>query len=187
MKELSMTKKLTTIGVMAALSVILVALVHFPILPGAAFLEYDPADIPIFLCTFLLGPLCGFILTVVVSIVQGFTVSASGGIIGVIMHIFATGAFVWTAGLIYKHNRTKKSAVIALIAGILVMTATMCLWNVIFTPIYMGTPRKAIIAMLPTAIIPFNLLKSGINSAVTFLLYKKLSNIVFRNNKAQSK
>ena len=103
------------------------------------------------------------------------------------MHIFATGAFVWTAGLIYKHNRTKKSAVIALIAGILVMTATMCLWNVIFTPIYMGTPRKAIIAMLPTAIIPFNLLKSGINSVVTFLLYKKLSNIVFRNTKAQSK
>lgn len=181
MRELSMTKKLTTMGVMAALSVILVALVHFPILPSAAFLEYDPADVPIFLITFLLGPLYGFILTVVVSLIQGFTVSASGGMIGIMMHIFATGTFVWIAGIVYKRNRTRKGAVISLLAGVFAMTLTMCVWNIIFTPIYSGMPRAAVIAMLPTAIIPFNLLKSGINALLTFILYKKLSNIVFKN------
>lgn len=182
MKEISATKKLTTLGIMAALSVILVALVHFPILPSAPFLEYDPADVPIFLTTFLMGPLCGFILTIVVSLIQGFTVSTSGGIIGVMMHIFATGAFVWVGGMIYKHNRTRRGAVISLILGVLAMTATMIVWNIIFTPIYSGMPRAAVIAMLPTAIIPFNLLKSGINSLLTFILYKKLSKLIFKKS-----
>lgn len=180
MKELSNTKRLTTMGVMAALSVMLVALVHFPILPSAAFLEYDPADVPIFLTTFLVGPLHGFVLTIVVSLIQGFTVSTSGGIIGIMMHIFATGAFVWTAGLIYKHKHTRKGAVISLIFGVFAMTLTMIVWNIIFTPIYSGMPRAAVIAMLPTAIVPFNLLKSGINALLTFLLYKKLSNLIFK-------
>ena len=180
MKEISMTRKLTTMGLLAAVSVILVYLVHFPILPAASFLEYDPADIPIFLCTFLFGPLSGFLLTAVVSLVQGLTVSAQSGIIGILMHIFATGSFVCTAGLIYKSRRTKKAAIASLIAGVLVMTVTMGVWNIIFTPIFSGMPRSAVIAMLPTAILPFNLIKSGINAAITFLLYKKLSSFVFR-------
>ena len=72
---------------MAALSVILVAMIHIPVfLP---FLEYDPADIPIFITTFAFGPLVGFILTVIVAVLQGITVSASAGIIGIMMHIFA--------------------------------------------------------------------------------------------------
>lgn len=182
MKEISATKKLTTMGVMAALSVILVALVHFPILPSAAFLEYDPADVPIFLTAFLMGPLYGFILTVVVSLIQGFTVSTSGGIIGIMMHIFATGAFVWTSGLVYEHNRTRKGAIWSLVFGVLAMTVTMIVWNIIFTPIYSGMPRAAVIAMLPTSIIPFNLLKSGINSLLTFILYKKLSKLIFKKS-----
>ena len=37
------------LGVMAALSVVLAALFHFPLFPAASFLEYDPADIPILL------------------------------------------------------------------------------------------------------------------------------------------
>ena len=39
------TRKLTTIAILTALSVCFVALIHFPIFPAVAFLEYDPADI----------------------------------------------------------------------------------------------------------------------------------------------
>ncbi len=180
MKEIRTARKLTTMGLMAAISVILIYFIHFPILPGAAFLEYDPADIPIFICTFLFGPISGLLLTVVASVVQGLTVSAQSGIIGVMMHIFATGSFVLVAGLIYRRSRTKKGALLALIFGVIVMTATMCIWNVIFTPIYSGMPRQAVIAMLPTAIIPFNLIKSGVNALVTAVLYKKISVLVFK-------
>lgn len=46
------TRKLTTLAMLAALAIVLVALIHFPLVPAAPFLEYDPADIPIFIGTF---------------------------------------------------------------------------------------------------------------------------------------
>lgn len=178
-KKKGNVRKLTSLGMLAAISIILVATVHFPLIPAAPFLEYDPADVPILIGTFAFGPVAGFLLTVVVSVIQGATVSAaSGGVIGVIMHIFATGSCVLVAGNIYSRNKTKKTAAIALVIGALVMTAAMVVMNLIFTPIFMGAPMETVIAMLIPAIIPFNLLKSGINCAVTFLLYKSISHLL---------
>lgn len=176
MERSSQLRKLTTMGMMAAVSIILVYLIHFPIFPAASFLEYDPADIPIFICTFLYGPLSGFILTVIVSFIQGFTVSAQSGIIGVMMHIFATGFFTIVAGNMYKNHRNKKSAVKALVVGSIIMVLMMCIWNIVFTPIFMGTPRDVVMAMIVPIIIPFNAIKAGINSLITFLIYKKIAN-----------
>ena len=75
-------RKLVTMAMLAALSIVLVYVVHFPIFPAAPFLEYDPADIPILIGTFAYGPVAGIILTVVVSVIQGMTVSASSGFMG---------------------------------------------------------------------------------------------------------
>ena len=86
------TRKLTTMAILTALSVCFVALIHFPIFPAVAFLEYDPADIPILICGFAFGPAAGFIVTLIAAFIQGFTVSAQSGIYGIIMHIVATGA-----------------------------------------------------------------------------------------------
>ena len=123
----SNTRKLVTQALLAAVAVVLVAFVHFPLIPAASFLEYDPADIPIFIGAFLFGPWAGLGLTVVVSVIQGITVSAASGPIGIIMHILATGTFVVLAGSIYRRNRTRKGAVIALVVGSLAMTVVMCL------------------------------------------------------------
>lgn len=169
------TRTLAQMGVLAALSVLLVYLIHFPIFPVAPFLEYDPADIPILIGTFIFGPVGGLVLTGVVSVIQGLTVSSSSGIIGILMHFFATGSFVIVAGNIYKRNKTRKSAILALVLGALAMTVTMVLWNVIFTPIFMGTPREAVMAMLIPVIIPFNLIKTISNAFVTFIVYKSVS------------
>ena len=95
-------------AMLGAISIVLVAVIHFPLIPAAAFLEYDPADIPILICAFAYGPLAGLLLTVVVCFIQGFTVSAQSGIIGIVMHIFATGCCVLVTGNIYKRNKTRK-------------------------------------------------------------------------------
>ena len=61
-------RKLTTLAMLTAISIVLVYLIRIPMfLP---FLEYDPADIPIFLATLSFGPATGLILTVVVSLLQ---------------------------------------------------------------------------------------------------------------------
>lgn len=174
------TSTLAKLGILAAVSVVLVAIVHFPLIPAAAFLEYDPADIPILLGTFALGPAAGILLTLVASVIQGLTVSAASGWYGILMHVIATGTYVLVAGNIYKAHKTKKQAILALICGTLAMTAVMIPANLFITPIFMGAPRSAVAAMLPTAIIPFNLLKAGINSVITFLLYKRVSPLLHK-------
>lgn len=178
MQSSKKTRMLVQMGVLAAMSVLLVYLIHFPIFPAAPFLEYDPADIPILIGTFMFGPLGGLVVTAVSCILQGVTVSSASGIIGILMHFFATGSFVLVAGNIYKRNRTRKGAVIALVSGAITMTVTMVLWNLVMTPIFMGTPREAVVALLVPAIIPFNLVKAGANSVVTFIVYKSVSRIL---------
>jgi riboflavin transporter FmnP len=178
MKSSNKTRLLVQMAVLSAMSVLLVYLVHFPIFPAAPFLEYDPADIPILIGTFMLGPVGGLVITAVACVLQGVTVSSSSGIIGILMHFFATGSFVLVAGNIYKRNRTRKGAVISLVVGSLTMTVTMVLWNLIMTPIFLGTPVDAVIALLVPAIIPFNLVKAGINSVITFCVYKSVSKVL---------
>ena len=172
------TRQLVSMAMLGAISIVLVAAIHFPLIPAAAFLEYDPADIPILICAFAYGPMAGFLLTVVVSFIQGMTVSAQSGIIGIIMHIFATGFCVLVAGNIYKKNKTKKTAVIALICGAIVQTLAMIVMNMIFTPLFMGAPLEVVMSMMVPAIIPFNGLKAGINCAITFFLYKSISHLI---------
>ena len=171
-------RRLVTMGMMAAISVVLVYFVHFPLFPAAPYLEYDPADIPIFICTFLYGPGAGFLLTLITSTIQGLTVSAASGWIGITMHIFATGSFALVAGSIYRRGKSKTRAVMAMVAGVLAMTVMMVIWNLIFTPIFTGMHRDAVISMLVPVIIPFNLIKAGANAVVTMLVYKKISGVI---------
>lgn len=168
------TVKLAKMGMLVAISVVLVYLIHFPIFPAVPFLEYDPADISILIGTFAFGPLAGLGLTVVTAVVQGATVSAQSGVYGIIMHIIATGTFVIVAGNIYRTGKSRKRAVVALIAGTLAMTAIMGLANLVVTPLFMGVPRSVVMDLMPF-ILGFNLVKAGINSVVTFLLYKRIS------------
>ena len=54
------------------------------------------------------------------------------------------------------------------------MTIVMLLWNYLFTPIYLGYPREAVAEMLLPVFLPFNLLKGGLNMAITLLIYKPI-------------
>lgn len=172
MQQNNRLKKLTRMGMLVAISIALVYFIHFPFFPAAPFLEYDPADVPIFLTTFLYGPGAGLVVTGVASVIQGLTVSASGGPIGILMHFLATGSFVLVAGLLYRKKPGAKSAIVGMALGVVTMTVVMCLCNLVLTPLYTGTAVKDVVAMLIPIIIPFNLLKGGINAALTYFLYR---------------
>jgi len=166
------TSMLVKLALMTALSVVML-LIRIPY-PLAPFLVYDPADVPIFITSFAFGPIAGLIVTFIVSFIQAFMMGGDG-IYGFLMHFVATGAFAVIAGVIYRRNKTRKTAVIALLVGVASMTAIMCAMNMLITPIYMGVPRSSVAAMIIPIILPFNLLKSGVNGAITFVLYKRIS------------
>lgn len=162
-------KRIAITGMFAALSLVFLAYIpRFPLfLP---FLEYDFADVPIIILTMLYGPVYGLIVTVVVCLFQGFLLSASG-YLGVLMHIVATGSFVIVFGLLNSRLRGLKGAIVSAIAGVLTWTSVMILFNILITPIFMGVAREAVYPLLLPAIIPFNLIKSGGNSAIAIALY----------------
>ena len=40
------TRQLVSMAMLGAISIVLVAVIHFPLIPAAAFLEYDPGGYP---------------------------------------------------------------------------------------------------------------------------------------------
>ncbi|MPM06173.1 Riboflavin transporter RibU [bioreactor metagenome] len=172
------TKKLAVMAMLVALSVVLVYLIHLPIIPSASFLEYDPADIPILIGAFAYGPLAGIVLTVAASVIQGVTVSSISGIYGILMHIIATSTLVIIASSIYRLKHTRSGAVIGLACGTVAMGGIMMVANHFITPSFMGAPVAVVDAMLLPAILPFNLLKAGLNSVATFVVYKPISRYI---------
>lgn len=171
-------KKLVTMGILIAISIILVVSpLRFPF-PPAPFLEYEASDVPILIGGFIYGPVAGIILAVVTSIVQAVTVSSGSGWIGCLMHIFAASALVGTASLIYSKNKTKKRAIIGLVCGTIAMTAVMIPFNLIFYPLFYSTPVSEVVKLIVPVLIPFNLMKAGLNSIITLLIYKSVGKLL---------
>ena len=162
------TKKLVTIGMLCAIAFVVVAFIRIPVV---MFLKYEPKDVIITIGGFMLGPVASFAISVVVSLLEMVTISDTG-IIGCVMNLISSCGFCCTAAYIYKKRHSMSGAVIGLIAGGVIMTVLMLLWNYLITPIYMGYPREAVAAMLPTMFLPFNLLKSALNAGITLLIYK---------------
>ena len=165
------TRKLCGMAVLTALAVVLSCTVHIPYF-GAAFLEYSPSDVPVLIASFMYGPVWGLVITAIVSLIQGLTVSAGSGWIGIAMNFLSTGIFVLSAGLIYKFKHDIKGATIGLVVGFVCGVVSMILWNILITPLYMNVPRETVLAMIPTVFLPFNVLKYAGNAAMTFSLYK---------------
>lgn len=186
MKQRLYIDRMVKLGMLTALSIILVYAIHFPIFPSASFLEYDMADVPILIGTFLFGPWWGLALTAVVSLLQWLLVSPQSLWVGAVMHFFATGSYVVAAGLIYSHHKTRSAALFGMALGALLQTLMMIPMNLIFTVHFFGVPKEAVMALLPTAIIPFNAIKTIANSIITFLLYKRVAKL-FEKNLIQQK
>ncbi len=170
---------LTLCAVMSALAIVLALLIHFPIFPAVAFLEYDAGDIPIFLLSMLIGPVWGSGASIVTAIIQGTTVSVSSGIIGILMNILSTCSFIWLYALgafllkKVKWNLTLK-AVLATVCGLCGLVFAMTLWNLLVTPFYMGVARSVVISLLPWILL-FNAIKGAINGVCAFLLHRVLA------------
>ena len=105
------TRKITGIALLSALAVVLLYIpgLRFPIFPMAPFLEYDACDIPIMFATFAYGPISGLIVTFIVSVIQGTTISAGSGIYGILMHIIATGSFTLSAGFLFRFLKNRQN------------------------------------------------------------------------------
>lgn len=174
------TKKITTLGMLCALAVIVNLLIHFPLIPSVEFLSYDAKDVIIVIGGFIYGPGSAFIMSVITSLLE--IMYRGGNLLDVLMNVISTCTFACVAAWIYKRDHTREGAFIGLGAGIVCCVLSMLLWNYIVTPIYFGMPREAVVSILIPGILPFNLLKCGLNTGLTLFLYKPIVGVFRRTS-----
>ena len=174
------TKKITTLGMLCGLAVIVNLLIHFPLIPSVEFLSYDAKDVIIVIGGFIYGAGSAFIMSVITSLLE--IMYRGGNLLDVLMNVISTCTFACVAAWIYKRDHTRKGAFLGLGIGTVCSVLSMLLWNYIVTPIYFGMPREAVVSILVPGILPFNLLKCGLNSGRTLVLYKPIVGIFRRTS-----
>lgn len=195
-QKVSKTKKITLIGMFSAISVVLM-LLDIPLwfLPG--FYQIDISEVPILICSFLLGPVAGVIAEFCKILLNLALNSTDTAFVGELANFIIGCCLVVPASIIYTKKKTKKNALIGMIVGTVVMVIAGCGLNIfLLLPTYarlfgmedinaivaMGTAVNGTITDLKTfvffAVAPFNLIKGILVSALTMLLYKKISVIL---------
>lgn len=124
------TRTMVEIAMLSAIAVVLM-LFEFP-LPFIAppFYELDFSEVPVLIGAFALGPWAGVIIEaikILLNLVINGTITAFVGEIG---NFIIGVAFVLPAALIYKHKKSKKTAMIGLATGGIIMIVASCFINV---------------------------------------------------------
>lgn len=186
-------KKVRMITGTAMLTAVAVALqyieISIPIMPS--FIKLDFSDLPELIGAFAYGPLAGVLIAFLKNLIH-LAVSQSG-FVGELSNFLLGAAFALTAGLIYKKKKTKKNALVAGVAGAVLMAAVSLPLNYfIIYPLYysiLGFPEEAILQMyqllLPSVKsifqaliifnVPFTFVKALISAVVTMIIYKPIS------------
>ena len=195
-------RKLAVIGIMSAVSAILMMLsFNIPIMP--AFIKMDFSELPALITAFSIGPVAGVIVCFIKNLINlPFTTTAG---VGELSNFILGVALVLPAGLIYKKMKTRAGALIGSAIGSLIMAVISIPWNYFITyPAYikiLNFPLEAILGMyqkinpnvngLLQALLIFNLpytfCKGIVISLLTFLLYKRLSPIIKGKKKEKKK
>jgi len=162
--------KLCFAGIFTAIAYISTFFVYITV---AGFLTYDIKDALITVCAMILGPLYGVAMSLIVSFIELITVSGTG-FWGFLMNFISTAVFAVVASWIYKRCSKLYGAFLGLGTAVVSTTAVMVLMNIIITPIYQGQPREAVIALIPSILLPFNLTKAVLNAGLVLALYKPL-------------
>lgn len=176
----STTKKITTVGMLCGMAMVINLLIHFPIVPAVSYLSYDPKDIVIVIGGFIYGPFISFVMSAICSVLE--LMLRGGTILDVVMNMISTCMFACVAAGLYKKYHTKQGAIVGLLVGVIATTASMMVWNYIVTPIYYGMPKEAVVPLLLPGILPFNLIKYGLDAGVTLFLYKPVVTALRKSN-----
>ncbi|MBQ7333245.1 MAG: ECF transporter S component [Clostridia bacterium] len=169
-------KTLVGVSMFAALAYIATFIFRINVM----FLTFDVKDAVITISSFIYGPLAALVSSFLVAFLEFITISGTG-VYGFIMNFASSAAFSVTASLIYKHKRDFLGAIISIYSASVVLVAVMMAMNVLVTPYYMtGGNVEAVVALIPKLLLPFNVAKALMNSAVVMLLYKPVSQALKR-------
>lgn len=198
-RKLSPSRRIAIVGMCSAIAMILY-IMDFPV-PFLAppFYKLDFSEIPVLLCGFFLGPSAGISCLGIKVLLKLLIKGTTTAFVGDLANFVVGCALILPATIVYHMNKSRKSAIIGMILGTLVMTVFGTLFNAVylipkFAQLY-GTPVDAIISMgnmihssidsvyslAALCVAPLNLVKGVVVSILTLLLYKHVEKPLFNN------
>jgi riboflavin transporter FmnP len=188
------THKIAVTGMLAAVATVLMFLdfsIPFLIPP---FVKLDFSELPALLASFSLGPVSGIAVCLIKNLIN--CLRSTTGCVGELCNFLLGVCFVVPAGLIYRHKKSRKSALLGSVVGAISMAVLSIPLNYFITyPIYsVFLPVEQIISMyqsirpgvngllecLTVFNAPFTLMKGLLDVALCFLIYKPLSPLLHR-------
>ena len=191
----SPARRVAYIGIFAAIAALLMYIEFaLPFAPG--FYELDFSEIPVLICSFSLGPVAGVVCEFVKEMLKLLLKGTSTAFVGDLANFVVGCSFILPASVVYFAKKTKTGAIIGMGVGTAAMTVFGSLFNAVYlipafsvlfnmpleVIIGMGTDINPAIVSVNTlvlfAVVPFNLLKGGLVSVITFLLYKHIERLL---------
>lgn len=198
------TRKTAVCGMFAAIAAVLMIL-EFPVPYAPSFYGMDFSELPALIGAFAYGPVAGVLIEFCKVFIKILFKPTSTAFVGELANFVVGCSFLIPASVIYLLRKTKKGAIIGAATG----TVCMAVFGAAFNAVYLlpkfsqlfGMPMDAIIGMgtavnpainnvttlVVFAVAPHNLLKGGLVSLITMLIYKKISPIIKDGTKKQGR
>lgn len=185
-------------AIMGAVGFVLMCL-EFPIsfiIPS--FVKFDFSELPALIAAFAYGPLYGVAVCFIKNLLHLLITTSAG--VGELSNFLLGAVFTAVAGMLYKHKKTRRGALLGSVCGAAAMAAVSVLTNYFvvypaFVVIY-GMPMEVIVGMYKTIVpvadtlskallifnLPFNFVKGMADALICFAVYKHLSPLLKGKN-----
>ncbi len=195
--KVSTARRVSIIGICSALAAVL-HMLDFPLVFLAPeFYKLDFSELPVMLCGFFLGPSAAVACEGIKIILKLLLKGTSTAFVGDFANFAVGCSLVLPAVILYHIRKSRKSALVGLLVGTAVLTVFGSAFNAVyllpkFAQLY-GMPLEAIIGMgsaihpaindvtgfVVLCVAPLNLIKGGMISVLTLLLYKRVARPLF--------
>ena len=175
-------------------------LLEVPLFFAPSFYKMDLSELPVLLCSFYLGPVAGVTAEFLKVFLKLLLKGTSTAFVRDYANFVVGCCYILPASAIYHAHKTKRNAVLGMVAGTLIMALFGSVFNALYlipkfaelfgmpidVIVKMGTAVNSRIVSVPTlalyAVVPFNLLKGVCDGVLTFLLYKRLGKVFFKED-----
>ena len=195
MNKRTKTRDMVSIAMLAAVAVVLM-LFEFPLPFLPPFYKIDASELPVIIGAFAMVPWAGVLIELIKVLLNLLLDGTTTAFVGEFANFLIGCSYVVPASLVYYNRKSKKNAVLGLVLGTVTCAVVGCLLNAyLLLPAYskafkmdiealiaMGTAaNKAIDSMFTFVLFataPLNILKCGLVSVITMLIYKPVSRIL---------
>ena len=156
------------------------------------FIKFDFSDLPALIGAFAYGPLSGVIIELIKNLIH--CLATKSATVGELSNFMLGSVFTFSAGMIYKHNKTKKNAIIGGLVGALIMGLFSIPSNyyIVYPFYYNFMPEDVVLAAYQAILpgvssilasllifnLPFTIIKGLVCVLIAMPIYKPLTRVL---------